>query len=60
MTGLRYVYAVCRPLGAPLQDHLEIAVEKLSLRLRIHQQWQIIGGLQAGLDAVDDRDTERI
>ena len=23
MTGLRYVYAVCRPLGAPLQSQLK-------------------------------------
>ena len=48
------------PFGATLQDHLQIAVEEIALGLRVHQQGEEAGGLQAGLDAANDGDAEGV
>ena len=47
-------------LGAPFENHLQIAVEARTLGLRVHQQRQIVGGLQARLDAAHCGDAEGI
>ena len=45
--------------GAPLENHLQIAVKELALGLRVHQQRQIVGG-KSRLYSAHYRSAERI
>jgi hypothetical protein len=44
--------------GPALENHVQVAVEELALRLRVHEQWNIAGRLQGRLDAAHDESAE--
>ena len=46
--------------GSPLEDHLQIAVEELALRLRVDQQRQVVGRLKPSLNSAHDGNAKRI